>query len=123
MIRTGTDKLMDYAHYHKPFKSKNTITKGTYRPMRTHPANTDHNEQRLDNSSREHNSRQSPEDIPDQGRTTNYPPCRPRGIRSQTEAPIETATYREYFRYHIWISRTYRTSPPRAQVLSPWKHH
>ena len=54
MIRTGTDRLTDYAHYHKPSKSKNTITKGTYHPMRTHPANTDHNGQRIDNNSREH---------------------------------------------------------------------
>ena len=119
MIRTGTDRLTDYAHYHKPSKSKNTITKGTYRPTRTHPANTDHNRQRIDNNSRERNLRQAPTDIPDQGRPTQYPPCLPRGKRSQTEAPFETVTYREYFRYPIWISRTYRTSPTRAQGLSP----
>ena len=60
MIRTGTDKLMDYAHYHKPYKSKNTITKGTYRRTRIHPANIDHNVQRLDGSIREYNLRQPP---------------------------------------------------------------
>ena len=107
MIRTGTDKLMDYAHYHKPFKSKNTITKSTHRRMRKHPANTDHNVQRLDSSSREHNLRQSPEAIPDQGRTTKYPPCRPWGIRSQTVAPVKTAAYRAYFRYHIYVDLTH----------------
>ena len=102
---------------------KDTITKGTYRRMRKHPAKTDHDVQRLDSSSRKHNLRQSPEAIPDQGRTTKYPPCRTWGIRSQTVAPAKTAAYRAYFRSHMWISRTYRMRPPRAQVLSPWKQH
>ena len=123
MILTGTNKLMDYAHYHKPSNSKNTITKGTYRRMRKHPANTDHNVQRLDSSIREYNLRQSPEAISDRGRTTTYPQHRPWGIGRQTVAPVETAANRAYSRSHMWISRTYRTRPPRAQVLSPWKQY
>jgi hypothetical protein len=93
MISTGIDKPMNYAHYSKPYKSKNNITKGIYRLMRTHPAKKEHKAKRLDGSIRAYNLKQPPGGTPDQGRTTTYPHTEEDNLNSTLPLPYVDLTH------------------------------